>query len=301
MAAQTSAKKRKPIGANETFWGYIFLLPVILGFIVFTIFPVVMSFYYSLTDYDGVTPPKFIGIQNYIDLFTNGDFGEALWHTVYFTIGTVPLGTILAILVAVLLNQKIRGLNLYKTAFFIPVIVSYTSIAMVWQWLYNDDFGLINSGLNSIGLPSVPWLTSSAWAMPSVIIMSIWKSLGFNSVILLAGVQGVSPAIYEAADIDGANVVQKFFRITLPMLKPTVMFVMIISMINSFQAFDQIYIMTKGGPAGATRTIGYYIYSNAFKRFDFGYAAALSTALFVIIMLLTLLQWYGQKRWVYYD
>ena len=177
----------------------------------------------------------------------------------------MPLGTILAILVAVLLNQKIRGLNLYKTAFFIPVIVSYTSIAMVWQWLYNDDFGLINSALNTLGLPSVPWLTSSAWAMPSVIIMSIWKNLGFNSVILLAGVQGISPAVYEAADIDGANVVQKFFRITLPMLKPTIMFVMIISMINSFQAFDQIYIMTKGGPGTATQVVSYLVYMNAFQ------------------------------------
>ena len=249
---------------------------MIIGFIVFTIFPVAMSFYYSLTDYDGVTSPKFIGLQNYIDLFSNGDFGEALWHTIYFTIGTVPLGTLLAILVAVLLNQKIRGLNFYKSSFFIPVIVSYTSIAMVWQWLYNDDFGLINSALNTLGLPSVPWLTSSAWAMPSVIIMSIWKNLGFNSVILLAGVQGVSPAVYEAADIDGANVVQKFFRITLPMLKPTIMFVMIISMINSFQAFDQIYIMTKGGPGTATQVVSYLVYMNAFQYFKQGYASAMA-------------------------
>ncbi len=204
--------------------------------------------------------------------------------------GRGHLGTILAILVAVLLNQKIRGLNLYKTAFFIPVIVSYTSIAMVWQWLYNDDFGLINSGLNSIGLPSVPWLTSSAWAMPSVIIMSIWKSLGFNSVILLAGVQGVSPAIYEAADIDGANVVQKFFRITLPMLKPTVMFVMIISMINSFQAFDQIYIMTKGGPGTATQVVSYLVYMNAFQYFKQGYASAMAYILFIIIFVASIIQ-----------
>lgn len=290
MAAKPSAKKRKPIGANETFWGYLFLLPVIIGFIVFTIFPVAMSFYYSLTDYDGVTSPKFIGLQNYIDLFSNGDFGEALWHTIYFTIGTVPLGTILAILVAVLLNQKIRGLNLYKTAFFIPVIVSYTSIAMVWQWLYNDDFGLINSALNTLGLPSVPWLTSSAWAMPSVIIMSIWKNLGFNSVILLAGVQGVSPAVYEAADINGANVVQKFFRITLPMLKPTIMFVMIISMINSFQAFDQIYIMTKGGPGTATQVVSYLVYMNAFQYFKQGYASAMAYILFLIIFVASIIQ-----------
>lgn len=179
MAAQTSAKKRKPIGANETFWGYIFLLPVILGFIVFTIF----CCHVLLLQPDGLrrgdAPQVYWDAELYRPVHQRG-----LWrgpvHTVYFTIGTVPLGTILAILVAVLLNQKIRGLNLYKTAFFIPVIVSYTSIAMVWQWLYNDDFGLINSGLNSIGLPSVPWLTSSAWAMPSVIIMSIWKSLGLT-------------------------------------------------------------------------------------------------------------------------
>ena len=223
-------------------------------------------------------------------MFTNGDFGEALWHTVYFTIGTVPLGTLLAILVAVFLNQKIRGANLYKTAFFIPVIVSYTSIAMVWQWLYNDDFGLINSALNAIGLPSVPWLTSSAWAMPSVIIMSIWKNLGFNSVILLAGVQGVSSAVYEAADIDGANVVQKFFHITLPMLKPTIMFVMIISMINSFQAFDQIYIMTKGGPGTATQVVSYLVYMNAFQYFKQGYASAMAYILFIIIFVASIIQ-----------
>lgn len=290
MEAKSSVKKRKPLGANEIFWGYLFLLPVIIGFLVFTIFPVVMSLYYSFTNYDGVTPPKFIGLQNYIDLFTNGDFGSALWHTVYFTIGTVPLGVILSVLVAVLLNQKIRGLNIYKSAFFIPVIVSYTSIAMVWQWLYNEDFGLINSALASLGLPQPPWLTSSAWAMPSVIIMSIWKSLGFNSVILLAGVQGVSSAVYEAADIDGANVVQKFFRITLPMLKPTIMFVTIISMINSFQAFDQIYIMTKGGPGTATQVVSYLIYMNAFQYFKQGYASAMAYILFIIIFVASIIQ-----------
>jgi multiple sugar transport system permease protein len=290
MAAKITAKKRKPLLASETFWGYLFLLPVIIGFLVFTIFPVVMSLYYSFTNYDGVTPAKFVGLQNYIDLFTNGDFGSALWHTVYFTIGTVPLGVILAVVVAVLLNQKIRGLNLYKSAFFIPVIVSFTSIAMVWQWLYNEDFGLINSALAALGLPQPPWLTSSAWAMPSVIIMSIWKSLGFNSVILLAGVQGVSSAVYEAADIDGANVVQKFFRITLPMLKPTIMFVTIISMINSFQAFDQIYIMTKGGPGTATQVVSYLIYMNAFQYFKQGYASAMAYILFIIIFVASIIQ-----------
>ena len=249
-----------------------------------------MSFYYSLTNYDGILKPKFVGFQNYAMLFTNKEFGEALLHTIYFTIGTVPIGVFLAILVAVLLNQKICGVNAYRSAFFIPVIVSYVSITMVWQWLYNEDYGLINAFLGKLGLYQPPWLTSEQWAMPSVIIMSIWKNLGFNAVILLAGVQGISPDIYESADIDGANAVHKFFKITLPLLKPTIVFVTIISMINSFQAFDQIYVMTKGGPGTATQVVSYLIYMNAFQYFKQGYASAMAYVLFIIVFAASIIQ-----------
>ena len=249
-----------------------------------------MSFYYSLTNYDGIQPPKFVGFQNYAMLFTNKEFGEALFHTIYFTIGTVPVGVFLAILVAVLLNQKIHGVNVYRSAFFIPVIVSYVSSTMVWQWLYNEDYGLINAFLGQLGLYQPPWLTSEKWAMPSVIIMSIWKNLGFNAVILLAGVQGISSEIYESADIDGANVVQKFFKITMPLLKPTIVFVTIISMINSFQAFDQIYVMTKGGPGTATQVVSYLIYMNAFQYFKQGYASAMAYILFIIVFIASIVQ-----------
>ena len=283
-------KKTKRLDAKENFWGYVFLSPVIIGFLVFTVFPVVMSFYYSLTNYDGIQPPKFVGFQNYAMLFTNKEFGEALFHTVYFTIGTVPVGVFLALLVAVLLNQKIHGVNVYRSAFFIPVIVSYVSITMVWQWLYNEDYGLINAFLGQLGLYQPPWLTSEKWAMPSVIIMSIWKNLGFNAVILLAGVQGISSEIYESADIDGANVVQKFFKITMPLLKPTIVFVTIISMINSFQAFDQIYVMTKGGPGTATQVVSYLIYMNAFQYFKQGYASAMAYILFIIVFIASIVQ-----------
>lgn len=283
-------KIRKNLAGNETFWGYVFLLPVIIGFLIFTIIPVIMSFYYSLTEYDGILKPVFVGADNYIQLFTNEEFGHALLNTIYFTLGTVPLGVFLSLLVAVLLNQKIRGLNFYKSAFFIPVIVSYVSVAMVWQWMYNQDYGLINSFLGKLGLYQPPWIASEAWAMPSVIIMSIWKSLGFNSVILLAGVQGISTSIYEAADIDGANMFQKFFRITLPLVHPTIMFVVIISMINSFQAFDQIYIMTNGGPGRATEVVCYLIYMNAFQFFKQGYASAMAYVLFIIIFVLSVVQ-----------
>ena len=290
ISSTVKKKKRKTLGAKETFWGYFFLSPVIIGFLVFTVFPVIMSFYYSLTDYDGILKPTFVGLQNYAMLFTNKEFGEALLHTVYFTVGTVPIGVFLAILVAVLLNQKIRGVNIYRSAFFIPVIVSYVSITMVWQWLYNEDYGLINSFLGQLGLYQPPWLTSERWAMLSVIIMSIWKGLGFNAVILLAGVQWISSNIYESADIDGANVFQKFFKITLPLLKPTIVFVTIISMINSFQAFDQIYVMTKGGPGTSTQVVSYLIYMNAFQYFKQGYASAMAYILFIIVFVASIIQ-----------
>lgn len=283
-------KKVTKLNAKENFWGYVFLSPIIIGFLVFTVFPVIMSFYYSLTNYDGILKPEFIGIQNYIALFTNKEFGEALLHTVYFTIGTVPVGVFLAILVAVLLNQKIRGINFYRSAFFVPVIVSFVSITMVWQWLYNEDYGLINAFLGKLGLYQPPWLTSERWAMLSVIIMSIWKGLGFNAVILLAGVQGISENVYESADIDGANVFQKFFKITLPLLKPTIVFVTIISMINSFQAFDQIYVMTKGGPGTSTQVVSYLIYMNAFQYFKQGYASAMAYILFIIVFVASIIQ-----------
>lgn len=186
--------------------------------------------------------------------------------------------------------HRTKTLNVYRSAFFIPVIVSYVSITMVWQWLYNEDYGLINAFLGQLGLYQPPWLTSEKWAMPSVIIMSIWKNLGFNAVILLAGVQGISSEIYESADIDGANVVQKFFKITMPLLKPTIVFVTIISMINSFQAFDQIYVMTKGGPGTATQVVSYLIYMNAFQYFKQGYASAMAYILFIIVFIASIVQ-----------
>ncbi len=281
---------RKSLAASETFWGYTFLAPVIIGFLVFTAIPVVVSLYYSLTNFDGILPPKWVGLENYTSLFTNGEFGHALLNSLYFTLGTVPVGAFLSLLVAMLLNQKIRGQSLYRSAFFIPVIVSYVSVAMVWQWMYNQDYGLINSFLGSLGLPQPPWLASEAWAMPSVIIMSICKGLGFSSVILLAGLQGISPSMYEAAEVDGANAFQRFRHITLPLIRPTMMFVLLTSMINSLQAFDQIYIMTSGGPGRATEVVCYLIYMNAFQYFKQGYASAMAYILFIIIFVASIVQ-----------
>lgn len=285
------AKKRKiSLSANENFWGYAFLLPAIIGFIIFTAIPVVMSFYYSLTNYDGIRPPEFVGLRNYMNLIFQKEFWNALWNTVCYTLGVVPFGTLLALIIAVMLNQKIKGIGVYRTAFFIPVIVSTVSVSMIWQWMYNQDYGLINALLEKLGLPQPGWLSTKELAMISVIIMSIWKGLGFNIVILLAGIQGISPSLYEAAEIDGAGAFRKFRNITVPLVRPTVTFVLILSLINAFQAFDQFYIMTKGGPAKATEVVVYLIYMNAFHFFKQGYASAIAYVLFIIIFILSIIQ-----------
>lgn len=287
---KTTRISKKPLSANENFWGYAFLLPTIIGFVVFTAIPVVMSFYYSLTNYDGIRPPEFVGLRNYINLITQKDFLNALWNTACYTIGVVPIGTFLALIVAVMLSQKIRGVSIYRSAFFIPVVVSTVSVAMVWQWMYNQDYGLINAILGQMGLPQPGWLSTKELAMPSVIVMSIWKGLGFNIVILLAGIQGISPSVYEAAEIDGAGTLRKFWNITIPLVRPTMTFVVINSLIGAFQAFDQIYIMTKGGPAKATEVVVYLIYMNAFHFFKQGYASAMAYVLFIIIFILSIIQ-----------
>ena len=294
MASITMPKPKKSlreaIAASQSFWGYFFLAPIVIGFMIFTAFPVIMSVYYSMTRFDGIRAPTFIGLQNYQQILTDEWFLRSLWNTVYFTMGTVPLGTFLALVVAVLLNSKIRFMPLFRAAYFIPVIVSMISVAMVWQWMYQPDFGLINTALGWFGLPQPRWLASIELAMPSVIIMSIWRGLGFSVVIYLAGLSGISPSVYEAADIDGANAIQKLFRLTIPLLRHTTLFILVIGMIGAFQAFDQIYIMTRGGPARATQVVVYLIYTHAFQYFRQGVASAMAYVLFVIIFICSIIQ-----------
>jgi len=278
------------ISNSEAFWGYSFLLPIIIGFLVFTAFPVVMSMYYSLTRFDGITTPIFIGLENYRHILTDSVFLRSLWNTVYFTLGTVPLGTFIALVIAVMLNSNIKFMSIFRAAYFIPVIVSMVSVAMVWQWMYQPEFGLINAVLGRLGLPQPRWLASMELAMPSVIAMSIWRGLGFTIVIYLAGLSGISSSVYEAADIDGASTIQKFFHLTIPLLRHTTLFVLVIGMIGAFQAFDQIYIMTRGGPARATQVVVYMIYTHAFQYFRQGMASAMAYVLFIIIFIGSIIQ-----------
>ena len=305
VGAQPTTARRggfSPLRRQETIAGYLFLLPNILGFLVFSSVPVLATLSISLLDWDLIRAPRFVGIDNYVKLLTDDVlFRKVLWNTGYYVLGTVPAGVILSLLLALAMNANVKGIAIFRALFFIPVISASVAVAMMWRWLYNTDFGLINLALASIGVKGVPWLSSTAWAMPAVIIMAIWKSLGYNMVIFLAGLQSIPVHLHEAAAIDGANGMQRFRHITLPLLAPTTFFVLVISMIGSFQVFDLAFVLTKGGPGDATRTIVMYIYDQAFQFFHMGYAAAIAWVLFAIIFAVTLIQHQLQKRWVHYE
>jgi multiple sugar transport system permease protein len=291
-----------PLKRQETIAGYLFLLPNIIGFLVFSSVPVVVTLVISLLDWDMIRAPKFVGLDNYVKLLT-GDptFTKVLVNTGYYVLGTVPAGVILSLLLAMAMNSNVRGISVYRAIFFIPVISASVAVAMMWRWIFNTDYGLLNLWFTNVGLPRIPWLSSTAWAMPALIIMAVWKSLGFNMVIFLAGLQGISTTLYEAASMDGANRWHRFRYITVPMLAPTTFFVLIISIIGSFQVFDLAFVLTRGGPGDATNTMVMYIYNQAFQFFHMGYAAAIAWVLFAIIFVITLVQTQLQKRWVQYE
>jgi len=285
---------------KEAVAGYLFLLPALGGILVFILGPVVAAIALSFTKWDLLTPAKFIGLSNYQELIQDPMFRKVMLNTLIFTGASAPLSLILSLGLALALNQKIKGIVVFRTIYFLPVVSSMVAVSLVWRWLYNPNYGLLNYFLNLLHLPSVNWLFSTTWAMPAVILMSVWKGLGYNMVIFLAGLQGIPQMYYESAKIDGAGKFQAFKNITLPLLSPTTFFVLVISIISSFQVFDQIFVMTSGGPAHATEVIIYYIYHNAFQIFRMGYASALAFCLFIIIFALTLLQIRLSKRWVFY-
>jgi len=285
---------------KEAVAGYLFLLPALGGILVFILGPVVAAIALSFTKWDLLTPAKFIGLSNYQELIQDPMFRKVMLNTLIFTGASAPLSLILSLGLALALNQKIKGIVVFRTIYFLPVVSSMVAVSLVWRWLYNPNYGLLNYFLNLLHLPSVNWLFSTTWAMPAIILMSVWKGLGYNMVIFLAGLQGIPQMYYESAKIDGAGKFQSFKDITLPLLSPTTFFVLVISIISSFQVFDQIFVMTSGGPAHATEVIIYYIYHNAFQIFRMGYASALAFCLFIIIFALTLLQIRLSKRWVFY-
>lgn len=308
MSAVTTPARgrfRDFLGSNrgrEAIEAYILILPTIIGLIVFTASPVLASLYYSFTRWNLLSTPKWQGFDNYIELLTEDPlFWITIKNTGFYVLGTVPTGTVLALLLAIALNQKIRFVAVFRTIYFLPVVSSVVAISVLWLWLYQADFGLVNELLRTLGFPGVRWLSSVTWAMPAIIIMSIWHGLGYNIVIFIAGLQGIPPDYYEAATVDGANAWHKFVNITIPLLSPVTFFVLTLSLINSFQVFEQTYVMTRGGPVNATKTIVYYLFQQGFENFHMGYASSLAYVLFVIIVSLTLFQFWFQKRWVHYE
>lgn len=303
---------------KRNFTALAFLMPNFLGFLIFTSIPVVAAFGLALYEWDIFNPPKFVGLRNFVDLLgwetaideetgkqvtrmNDPEFWKYLWNTLFFML-SIPISIAGSMFLAVVLNQKMRGRVMFRTIFFVPSVCAGVGIMLLWKWLYNPEFGLINSMLLWCGWPQeyLPkWLKSYHLAKPAIMIMGIWGGIGGTSMILyLAGLQGIDPQLYDAADVDGASGWQKFFHITYPMLMPTTFFILITSVIGGFQGgFEAAYIMTGGGPQGSTTTIVYYIYNHAFKYFNMGYAAAIAIVLFVIVLLATIANWkYGGKK-----
>ena len=280
----------------------LFLLPSLLGLLLFSLIPIGSSLYLSLTEWDVIGgPPQFIKFDNYLNILHSEEFWRVLKNTSYFIILYIPLILISSIAVGTILNQKYKGITIYRTLFFIPVLTSWVAGALIWRWVLSPEYGVINALLGYIGIEGPGWLYDKTWAMPGIVLASIWKDTGFFGLIMLAGLQGIDSTYYEAAEIDGAGGWAKLWRITLPLIIPTIFFVVVISIINSFQLFPQVTVMILDRNFAPGQVFVERIYQYAFKYYKMGYATAFSWILFLLIFIVTLLQFKLQKRWVSYD
>jgi multiple sugar transport system permease protein len=261
--------------------GVLFLSPWLIGLGVFTAYPIIASFYFSFTHYSGLSAPRWIGMDNYVQLFSDPLFGKAIYNTIYLAIIGIPLAQVLSLMTALLLNSKVRFLSIFRTLYFLPSIVPAVAAALLWRWFLNPQFGPVNLFLETIGLPTPGWLTDPAWSKPGLILTSIW-GIGGSMVIYLAGLHNIPTELYEAADLDGAGKIAKIFSITLPMLSPVILFNVVMGIINSFQSFTSVFIMTGGGPENSTLVYALSIYRNAFQFYRMGYASAMAWILLVI-------------------
>ena len=281
--------------------GYLFIAPAMLIFFVFTLLPVAYALFLSFTNYDVFTRMDWIGAANYQDVFDDELFWQALQNTLTYTVWSIPLSMAIGLGLAVLLNQKLRGLGIYRTIYYVPVVTSMVAVAMIWIQLFDPLYGVLSNALEGLGLKNIDWLGDPKLAMPSIIAVSVWKVVGWNMLIYLAGLQGIPETLKEAAAIDGASRWQSFRSITLPLLQPTTFFIFVTSLIGAFQVFDQVYVMTRGGPANATTTLVHQIYKAAFVAFDMGYASAMSFVLFAIILVVSLLSMRALRSEVAYQ
>ena len=290
-------RRRLNFGTRGGLAGYFFVAPSLLFLALFVILPIFAAFYYSVTDYDLMQAPRFAGLKNYGKLFDDDRFAHSITNTLLFAFGTVPSGVVTSLALAALINRQIRGIYMFRALFYMPVVSSFVSVSLIWLWMYEPQFGLLNEAFESMGLPRLKWMRDVDTSMMSIIIMSVWKNMGLNMVIYLAGLQGIPPHLYEAADIDGTGRFAKFRHITLPLLAPTTFFVVIVYFIGALQMFVQVWVMTsvssadqgsKGGPLDSTLTVVVLLYENAFEYLKMGYAAAISVVSFGIIAVITI-------------
>lgn len=289
------------ITQKDGFWAFIFLLPSILGILVFNLVPTITSFYLSFTKWNLLGVPKFVGLNNYLGLFEDPLFSKVIFQTLYFVFGTVIFEVIISLLIAVGLNRITSLKTVYRTIYFLPVVSSMVAVAILWNWIFDPAYGFLNYILSFAGIKPVFWLSDPTWALPSMIMVSVWKNLGYSSVLFLSGLQTLPQECLEAADVDGASRFQRFYKIIIPLLSPTIFLVTIMSFINAFQTFDSVYILTSGGPQNSTNIMVYWLYKNAFEFYNMGKASAIAYVLFLIILSITMIQWYFRKKWVIYE
>ena len=282
---------------RNTLIGWTFILPNFLGFLAFTLIPVTAAFALSFMEWTSFTAPRWVGLENFQRMFQSDTFWVALRNTVVYALGHVPLTMALALLLAMLLNRKLKGIGFFRVAIFFPYITSLVAVAVVWNTLFSPDTGPINQFLNSIGIAEPPgWTSSSDWAMPAVIITSVWRDMGYYMVLYLAGLQAIPSELYEAAEVDGASAWQRFWNVTIPSLRPTTFFVVVMLTVSSFKVFDLIVVMTNGGPGRSTTVLSQLIYQSGIVEGKFGYSSAISLVLFVIVLTVTVLQFKIQQR-----
>ena len=297
-------KKRRAMNIR----GINFMLPSFIGMFIFSILPLFISILISLTEWNGLEKldagtirSKYVGLANYINILSGGEFWRVLSHTLYYIVLYIPLVLVASLGVGLLLNKQKKGVGIFRVIYYIPVLTSWVAASLIWKWVFSPQYGIINQILALAGIPEPNWLTSEAWAMPAVVIASVWKDMGFFGLFLLSGLSGIDKSLYEAGKVDGAGKIYTFFTITLPLLTPSIFFCLVMALIFSFQLFPQIMIMTEGGPNGATEVMVERIYNYGFRYFKMGYAAAFSWLLFIIIFILTSLQMKLQKGWVHYE
>lgn len=300
LKATQPSKRRRELSKNLV--AYSFILPNLLGFAIFTLVPMGFSLALALMSWDGANQVSWVGLDNFKSLLDDSTFKIALKNTLWYVGGTVPLTMVCSLGLAVLLNQPIRGRNIFRTVYFFPYVASLVAVAVVWNMLFFPSAGPVNEFLRALGVDNPPrWSASVDWAMPTVVMASIWRNMGYYMIIYLAALQGIPAILYEAAEIDGANAWQKFRYVTVPMLTPATFFISIMLTITSFKVFDLILVMTNGGPGRATNVLVIHTYNTAFRQFKFGYSSAIAMVLFALVMVITIIQFYMEKRWVEYS